>query len=225
MSAGAEAFVEACRQQKLDFVVFVRHASSAPSHAGAATRAERPHDWKVDDQMRVLTPEGKAQCAKASWFRDLDIRAALTSPARRAAETAMRMTDRTETEEAKVGAVYLRVVAGVHPAGRSEVCERLFESMGYGPLCTFFGAEGGQNAFRAYGDAACAELAQAVPGGEGKGLAVFGHAVFLNAIAYEVACSAGASDDMKATLLDMDLGETQGIRVSMNGEVAKYPLP
>ena len=135
----------------------------------------------------------------------------------------MRMTDRTETEEAKVGSVYLRMVAGVHPAGMSEVCEHLFENMGYGPLRTFFEAEGGQNAFQAYGDAVCAELAKAVPGGAGDGLAVFGHAVFLNAIAYEVACSAGASDDMKRTLLDMDLGETQGIRVALSGEVAKYP--
>ena len=119
--------------------------------------------------------------------------------------------------------VAVRMVAGVHPAGMSEVCEHLFENMGYGPLRTFFEAEGGQNAFQAYGDAVCAELAKAVPGGAGDGLAVFGHAVFLNAIAYEVACSAGASDDMKRTLLDMDLGETQGIRVALSGEVAKYP--
>ena len=63
-----------------------------------------------------------------------------------------------------------------------------------------------------------------VPAGEGGGLAVFGHAVFLNAIAYKVSQAAGASDDAKAALLDMDLGETQGIRVSMSGDVAKYPL-
>ena len=55
-------------------------------------------------------------------------------------------------------------------------------------------------------------------------MAVFGHAVFLNAIAYKVSQAAGASDDAKAALLDMDLGETQGIRVSMSGDVAKYPL-
>ena len=118
MPAGAaEAFVAKCRELKLDFVVFVRHASSAPLHAGAAKRAEKPHDWKIDDQMRVLTQKGKDQCAAAAWFRELDVRAALTSPARRASETAMRMTDRTETEEQKVGSVYLRMVAGVHPAG------------------------------------------------------------------------------------------------------------
>ena len=79
MPAGAaEAFVAKCRELKLDFVVFVRHASSAPLHEGAAKRAEQPHDWKIDDQMRVLTQKGKDQCAAAAWFRELDVRAALT---------------------------------------------------------------------------------------------------------------------------------------------------
>ena len=81
MPAGAaEDFVAKCRELKLDFVLFVRHASSAPLHAGAAKRSEKPHDWKIDDQMRVLTQKGKDQCAAATWFRELDIRAALTSP-------------------------------------------------------------------------------------------------------------------------------------------------
>ena len=82
MPAGAaEDFVAKCRQLKLDFVVFVRHASSAPLYEGAAKRSEKPHDWKIDDQMRVLTQKGKDQCAAATWFRELDVRAALTSPA------------------------------------------------------------------------------------------------------------------------------------------------
>ena len=63
-----------------------------------------------------------------------------------------------------------------------------------------------------------------MPAGDGGGLAVFGHAVFLNAIAFKVAQAAGASEAMRAALLDMDLGETEGIRVSMSGDVAKYPL-
>ena len=64
-------------------------------------------------------------------------------------------------------------------------------------------------------------------GGDAKGstVSVFGHAVFLNAIAYKVAQAAGASDDAKAALLDMDLGETEGIRIDLTGgDVAKYPL-
>ena len=64
-----------------------------------------------------------------------------------------------------------------------------------------------------------------MPAGEGGGLAVFGHAVFLNAIAYKVAQAAGASEAMRAALLDMDLGETEGIRIDLTGgDVAKYPL-
>ena len=57
----------------------------------------------------------------------------------------MRMTDRTETEEAKAGSIYLRMVAGVHPAGMSETCEALFETLGYGPLRVFFEAAGGED--------------------------------------------------------------------------------
>ena len=54
----------------------------------------------------------------------------------------MRMTDRTETEEQKVGSIYLRMVAGVHPAGMSENLPALFETLGYGPLRVFEAAGG-----------------------------------------------------------------------------------
>lgn len=221
MPAGAaEAFVEACRKKGLTFVVFVRHASSAPLKEGAASRADKPHDWKIDDQMRVLTDKGKEQCeaAAASWFGALSIRAALCSPARRASETAIRMTAAYETEERKAESVYLRMVVGVHPGGMSEVCESLFDTMGYGPLKSFFDAEGGEAAFQAYADDVSAELEAAIAACEdtgGEGLAVFGHAVFLNAIAYKVAQAAGASDDAKMALLEMDLGETQGIHITL----------
>ena len=37
--------------------------------------------------------------------------------------------------------------------------------------------------------------------------------------------AAGASEAMRAALLDMDLGETEGIRIDLKGgDVAKYPL-
>jgi hypothetical protein len=57
----------------------------------------------------------------------------------------------------------------------------------------------------------------ATTSGEGDGtcIALFGHAVFLNAIAYKVAQAAGSSDDMKKFLLSMDLGETQGIWIDL----------
>ena len=90
-------------------------------------------------------------------------------------------------------------------------------------LRAFFEHTGGEEAFQAYGDAVCAELAAAaVPAGEGGGLAVFGHAVFLERRSPKVAQAAGASDDAKAALLDMDPGETGGIRIDLKGgDVAK----
>lgn len=228
MPAGAALeFVELCRRKRILFVVFVRHANAAPLREGAASRADKPHDWKEDDQMRVLTEFGRAQCNDASaWFSQLDVRAALSSPARRAADTAVRMTAATETAESKRDAVYLRVVAGVHPAGMSEPCEALFDGMGYGPLRSFFDAPGGEEAFLAYADDVCGELAAvtaAVDGG-GGGVAVFGHAVFLNAIAYKVAVAAGCDEEAKDALLDMDLKETQAIHVTLEGgTVAQLP--
>ena len=52
-------------------------------------------------------------------------------------------------------------------------------------------------------------------------LALFGHAVFLNAIAFALALSAGADAPTQDALLDMDLGETQGILVEASSTPTK----
>ena len=152
------------------------------------------------------------------------MRAILSSPARRAAETAMRMMAAYETEESKREALYLRMVESSHPAGMSETCESMFETMGYSPLQKFFDADGGEQAFMDYGDRVCEEMGRVMNGpafaetateNDGTCIALFGHAVFLNAIAYKVAQAAGSSDEMKKFLLDMDLGETQGIWINL----------
>lgn len=115
----------------------------------------------------------------------------------------------------------------------SETCESLFESRGYGPLRGFFEADGGEGAaaFSSYGAAAAQQLTghltgplmteamEAAAGGtdeEKAVLAVFGHAVFLNAIAYVVAhqVSNAAPADLDL-ILDMDLGETEGLLVNL----------
>ncbi|GMH65324.1 hypothetical protein TrRE_jg9221 [Triparma retinervis] len=217
MPAGqALDLVAAAKAAGITSMCFVRHANSAGLHEGAAKRAEKPHDWKFDDQMRVLTKKGMEQCeaSSAAYFKALPLRAILSSPARRASETAMRMMANYETEETKVESLYLRMVTSSHPAGMSTVCEDLFDSMGYGPLRGFFAAEGGEEAFQAYGDTVCGEMSATLAGpgfteagGAGSCVALFGHAVFLNAIAFKVAQAAGASDEMKNVLLDMDLGE------------------
>lgn len=195
----------------------------------------QPHDWKFDDQMRVLTPKGIGQCeaASAAWFKTLDLRAILSSPARRASETAMRMMAAYETEGKPVDSLYLRMVASSHPAGMSEVCESLFETMGYGPLRKFFAAEGGEQAFQEYGDNVCQEMSTTMTGpafGEagsaGTCIALFGHAVFLNAIAFKIAQASNMSDENKDKLLDLDLGETEGIYINLeDGSFEKKVTP
>jgi len=200
---------------------FVRHASSAPLHEEAATRADAPHDWKRDDQLRCLTAKGKDQCAAAAagYFGAALLRCICTSPARRASETAQRMTARYETEESKEAVLGLRMVPCAHPAGMSEVAETLFETMGYGPLRIFMDAEGGKAAFTEYGSTSLKAMASAAvaEGGDGPAVALFGHAVFLNATAYAAAAAAGSSEADLATLLDMDLGETQAIVLTLEG--------
>jgi len=219
-------FVSAARATKLTHIAFVRHANSLPMREGANKRADQPHGWKLDDQMRCLTTKGEEQCeeASAAWFGGLPLRAILASPARRATETAMRMAAAYETAEAKREALYLRMVESSHPAGMSETCESLFETRGYGPLRGFFEAENGEQAFMEYADKVCEEMSRVLAGpafaetatdADGTCVALFGHAVFLNAIAYKVAQASGSSDEMKSFLLDMDLGETQGIWINL----------
>ncbi|CAE8619296.1 unnamed protein product [Polarella glacialis] len=218
------ALLEAARGMGLKTLCFVRHANSKPG--AGVTRVDQPHDWKIDDQKRMLTEKGWDQCRSASkWFADVDCRAILSSPARRAADTAVAMKDQVEKEGAVAHSLPVGMVDAVHPAGTSEACELLFETKGYGPLRGFFEAPGGEVAFKAYGELAAGRILDHLKGGlmgeavaadgtpAGTCLAVFGHAVFLNAIAHVVAEAAGGAGlDL---VLDMDLGETQGVLVSL----------
>jgi phosphohistidine phosphatase SixA len=113
----SEAVVARLRELGVAKLVFVRHASSDGMAANAAKRSEAPHDWKRDDQQRCLTKKGLGQCeaATAAWFGATGVTACLTSPARRASETAMRMLSNYETEETKKECTYLRMVESAHP--------------------------------------------------------------------------------------------------------------
>mmetsp|Transcript_24929 Transcript_24929/g.56143 ORF Transcript_24929/g.56143 Transcript_24929/m.56143 type:complete len:237 (+) Transcript_24929:91-801(+) len=224
----AQALVKAAKEIGLDSMLFIRHANSNPG--SGQKRKDDPHDWKVDDQMRTLTQKGWEQCQSASqWFSEIDIRAIMSSPARRAADTAMAMKAQIETEEKGAETLHVGMVDAVHPAGTSEECETLFETLGYGPLRSFFEAQGGQVAFLQYGELAAGRICDHLQGplmGEmgdrGSCVAVFGHAVFLNAIAYVVSNAAGGAG--LETLLDMDLGETQGVLVSLSDGSCKHIL-
>jgi phosphohistidine phosphatase SixA len=55
----------------------------------------------IDCFQRLLTPKGWAQCRAASvWFGELDVRALLSSPARRAADTAVAMRAQVSADAA-----------------------------------------------------------------------------------------------------------------------------
>ena len=144
----AERFLGVCKEQDINRLLFVRHANAKPID-GVGRRAEDGsvvHDWKFRDQTRGLSPKGVEQCEKnKELLEGFAIKANLTSPARRASDTAARMTiSNSSQQEEKGGEVFLRMVESLHPAGMSTTCEDLFDTMGYGPLRKFHDAPEGK---------------------------------------------------------------------------------
>ena len=209
-----------CSSIGIDKLLFVRHANAEPSVSGTPSRKEAPHDWKRSDQMRPLSKRGKAQCSeKRGLLKGLEIRINLSSPARRASETAALMTIEGG------GEISLRMVESLHPAGMSDLCEDLFDELGYGPLQRFFGMERGREAFVEYGRRVCEEMDVKV-GGPGVGslhgdtMAVFGHAVFINAVALVAATEWGISN--AEDILQYDLEEGDAILVDKRNNRVEY---
>ena len=66
----ADELVAKCREAGLTHFLFVRHANAAPLESSAPVRTDQPHDWRISDQRRVLTPKGHGQCEAAgeTWF-------------------------------------------------------------------------------------------------------------------------------------------------------------
>ena len=134
----SQRFLDVCKEQEVIRLAFVRHANALPL-VGAARLTEDGavvHDWKMRDQTRGLSDKGREQIDNNRHIVEgMLIKANLTSPARRATDTAARMTIKmTESgkEESKGGEVFLRMVESLHPAGMSTICEDLFDKMGYG---------------------------------------------------------------------------------------------
>jgi len=115
----------------------------------------------------------------------------------------------------------------LHPSRSGTMdCEKMFDSLGYGTLARYYadtsvaGCEGrGKEIFRAYMSKLTGDLHEVLSAGlpgvdmrssKGDTLAVFGHAVFLNAVAVAVGEAMGMAD-ADAMVGGMDLGETQGI--------------
>ena len=204
-----ERLLEVCKEQGIQKLLFIRHANA--NGIVGKSRSDEPHDWKFRDQTRSLSSKGKDQCDSNRFILNgLNLKANLTSPARRASDTAALMT-----LDPKGGDVFLRMVESLHPAGMSTTCEDLFDKMGYGSLRKFFTVDQGQDAFEKYALTVCSELA-AKSGGpavsslsDGDTFAIFGHAVFLNAVVYLIAKASGVSD--LDIILDADLGEAEGL--------------
>lgn len=215
-------------------IVFVRHASAVKPHLnlpdedrpmlGGPEAYETPHDWKRDDQKRPLTELGGQQCQAArGWFLGYPMRleekktALIASGARRATETLSLMAERDVC-------VSILMCPSLHPAGIAPVMEGMFTTIGYGAIEQYLKDEAGQAAVAEYAEIVCGEIANTVAGlGVGQDTAaVFGHAVFLNAVAlYMVGGVPGQAaidapwytprDGEVGSLMAVDLGEAQGL--------------
>ena len=211
-------------------MLFVRHANANPLQGPARLNEDGTvvHDWKFRDQTRALSNKGLDQCEQSKHLLEgFNIKANLTSPARRATDTAVRMTmSIAAAQEEKGHEIFLRLVESLHPAGMSMTCENLFDSLGYGPLRSFCDAKDGKDAFVDYGNRVCQELAAKTGGPamsaveHGDTFAIYGHAVFLNAICYCIATEAAMPE--VDFLLDVDLGEAQVIFMDLKAKTIKH---
>ena len=200
------------------------------SHRGVLKEgAPFASSWTVGDLTRALTPKGQEQATAArAWIGQFDIRAVVSSEATRAWATKDIMAPAFPKGGPSAGPGCLTLPM-LHPSRSGTLeCEKMFDSLGYGTLNRYFadqsvvGCEGrGEEIFRGYMSKATEELRDVLVAGmptvdmrskSGDTLAVFGHAVFLNALAVAVGEAMGLAN-AKDLVGGMDLGETQGIMV------------
>jgi len=176
---------------------------------------------------------GQCSVARDEWFGRLPIkRTMLASPAARARESAMHMSGQPELASSEATQP-LVVVDKLHPICVSDKCEEIYAQKGETPLRTLLDADGGETAFGLYAEAACEELtakfrnetekaaAAAGPRERETYIAVFGHRSFLNSLAYAVATAAGVHFGALDEMLDMSVGEAEGILVPLYGDGKK----
>ena len=208
-------------------VILIRHANAQPRdheaatvEVGAVIKPGTPfaNSWTVGDLIRPLTAKGEeqAKAAATAYLDSMDLRAIVCSEATRAIRTGEIMT---HGRFAKGAPGYLTLHT-LHPSrSGTPDCEKMFEQLGYGTLNTFFadtsvpGCEGrGREIFRGYVAKVTGELHGLFAAGLGAGdtVAVFGHAVFLNAVAIAVG-EAMSIDKAEELVAAMELGEAQGI--------------
>jgi len=222
--SGSHALWGVLEERNIKRIVLVRHANATrPDLAhdkGGPMKAKAeyatPHDWKEADQMRPITEKGKEQCEAArGWFVSTGLNrgaALVASGARRAVETLQLMGEQREGGQAEISIV---MCTSLHPAGIAPKMEELFDTIGYGALQKYHDAPDGATAAADYAELVCAELADVLrPLGPAAGdidtVSIFGHAVFLNAVARNCAYWLRVSEADMTRLMSIDLGETEG---------------
>ena len=191
------------------------------SHRGVLKPgAPYANSWTVGDLTRQLTSKGEEQAANAKeWLSAYKLRAVISSEATRAWATKDIMAPGFPN-----GGPATLTLHTLHPArSGTPDCEKMFDSLGYGTLNRYFadtsveGCEGrGKEVFRHYMNKVTGELHELLSegkegmGAEGDTVAVFGHAVFLNAVAVAVGEAMGIDNAMEV-VGSLDLGEAQGI--------------
>jgi len=232
--AHANTFVTAARAAGATHALFIQHANcheaegddAATRSLGSALGLEMgdASALRESDGAIRLTNRGSAQCmvARDEWFGRLPVRpVVLCSPAKRTIETAMHMSG-------LAAAPPLVEIESMHPVGVHQTCEEIFVQKGRaGPLRAFLDVEGGETAFSSYAESVCEELAAKFreQGGGRRGgdtyVSMFGHPVFVHAAAYAVACASGMGVDALDAMLDVSLGEAEGILIPLYGASKK----
>ena len=229
----AHQFVIAGRAAGATHVLFVQHAHTTAPQAlvtGGSPPAEGGDEVK-------LTNRGTAQCmvARDEWFGRLPVRRALlTSPEMCTKETALHMAGIGELVDEGVAASGGDPLLVCPTLGRQDphsICGELERQKGQAPLHEVLDAEGGETAFGLYAEACAKELTNklrdSIEAGkaESGGLAreketyisVFGHQTYLHATAYAVGTAAGIKAEALDDLLNINLGEAEGILVPLYG--------
>ena len=212
-------------------VILIRHANAKPRdpdaaavEAGTVLKADTPHAnaWTVGDLTRGITEKGEqqAKASKAAYLDGLSLKAVICSEAERAIATKNLMTD----GHFPPGGAGVLTLHTLHPSrSGTPDCEKMFDKLGYGPLSRYYedstveNLEGkGKPTFRHYVTKVTGELNELIKTGQasfppsGDTVAVFGHAVFLNAVAVAVAEAMGVEQaDDKVSVIE--LGEAEGI--------------
>ncbi len=216
----AKRFVNIARAAGATHVLFVHHGAvdTPPSIAGLPTDPSAALALELSNQ-------GTAQCmiARTEWFGRLPVRSViLASPARCAQQTAMHMAGRVSAAGDEDASTPLLIIGALQPAANVPACATLFDQIGFAPLRAYLDDEGGETAFGQFAEKASEQLCTAFRA-KGKSrekatyVAVFGQAVYLNAIAHALACAAGAATEVLEPLLDINLGEAEGLLVPLYG--------